>query len=122
MLAAWTFGQVMWAMLVFFCWILFFMLLFRVFGDLFSRHDLSGWGKAGWSIFVILLPFLGIFVYLIANGKGIAERNMKQQLGGADRQGEGPARQRCDHPGRVRPAQGEGARVLAAGAAAITTT
>jgi len=56
----------MWAMLVFFCWILFFMLLFRVFGDLFSRHDLSGWGKAGWSIFVILLPFLGIFVYLIA--------------------------------------------------------
>ncbi len=78
MLAAWTFGQVMWAMLVFFCWILFFMLLFRVFGDLFSRHDLSGWGKAGWSIFVILLPFLGIFVYLIANGKGIAERNMKQ--------------------------------------------
>jgi hypothetical protein len=77
-LAAWTFGQVMWAMLVFFCWILFFMLLFRVFGDLFSRHDLSGWGKAGWSIFVILLPFLGIFVYLIANGKGMAERNMKQ--------------------------------------------
>jgi len=66
----------MWAMLVFFCWILFFMLLFRVFGDLFSRHDLSGWGKAGWSIFVILLPFLGIFVYLIANAKSMAERNM----------------------------------------------
>jgi hypothetical protein len=77
-LAAWTFGQVMWAMLVFFCWVLFFWLLFTVFGDLFRRHDVSGWGKAGWTIFVVLLPFLGIFVYLIANGKGMAERNMKQ--------------------------------------------
>jgi putative oligomerization/nucleic acid binding protein/phospholipase D-like protein len=75
---SWTFGQVMWAMLIFFCWILFFWLLFTVFGDLFRRHDLSGWGKTGWCIFVIFLPFLGIFVYLIANGKGMAERNMKQ--------------------------------------------
>jgi hypothetical protein len=75
---AYTFGQAMWTMLVFFAWVLFFMLLFHVFGDLFRRTDLSGWGKVGWSIFVIVLPFLGIFVYLIANGKGMAERNMKQ--------------------------------------------
>ena len=74
----WTFGQVMWSMLIFFCWILFFWLLFTVFGDLFRRHDLGGWAKAGWSIFVIFLPFLGVFVYLIANSKGMAERNMKQ--------------------------------------------
>jgi hypothetical protein len=74
----WTFGQVMWSMLIFFCWILFFWLLFTVFGDLFRRHDLSGWGKAGWIIFVVFLPFLGVFVYLIANSKGMAERNIKQ--------------------------------------------
>ena len=77
MLAAWTFGDVMWAMLIFFCWVLFFWLLFTVFGDLFRRQDVSGWGKAAWCIFVIFLPFLGIFVYLIANGHGMAERNMQ---------------------------------------------
>ena len=78
MLAAYTFGQVMWSMFVFFAWILFFWLLFIVFGDLFRRHDISGWGKAGWTIFVIVLPFLGIFVYLIAEGGGMAERNVRQ--------------------------------------------
>ena len=74
MLAAYTFGDVMWSMFVFFAWILFFWMLFVVFGDLFSRHDVSGWAKAGWTLFVIILPFLGIFVYLIAEGKGMGER------------------------------------------------
>ena len=78
MLAAYTFGQVMWSMFVFFAWILFFWLLFIVFGDLFRRHDISGWGKAAWSIFVIVLPFLGVFIYLIAEGTGMAERNVRQ--------------------------------------------
>ena len=78
MIAAYTFGQVMWSMFVFFCWILFFWLLFTVFGDLFRRHDIGGWGKAGWCVFVILLPFLGVFVYLIAEGKAMGERNMQQ--------------------------------------------
>jgi len=73
-LAAYSFGDVMWSMLVFFIWILFFWMLFIVFGDLFSRHDISGWAKAGWCIFVIILPFLGIFIYLIANGHGMGER------------------------------------------------
>jgi phospholipase D-like protein len=73
-LAAYSFGDVMWTMFVFFAWILFFWLLFGVFGDLFSRHDVSGWAKAGWTIFVIILPFLGIFVYLISQGKGMGER------------------------------------------------
>ena len=77
MLAAYTFGQAMWTMLVFFCWILFFWLLFIVFGDLFRRTDIGGWGKAGWCVFVILLPFLGILVYFIAEGKGMGERSMK---------------------------------------------
>ena len=78
MLAAYTFGQVMWSMFVFFAWILFFWLLFTVFGDLFSRHDISGWAKTGWTILVIILPFLGIFIYLIAEGRGMGERNMKK--------------------------------------------
>lgn len=74
MLAAYTFGDVMWTMFVFFAWILFFWMLFGVFGDLFGRHDISGWAKAGWTVFVIILPFLGIFVYLISQGKGMGER------------------------------------------------
>jgi hypothetical protein len=73
-----SFGQVMWTLLVFFAWILFFWLLFAVFGDLFRRHDISGWGKAAWSIFVIFLPFLGCFVYLITQGRHIAERNVQE--------------------------------------------
>jgi hypothetical protein len=67
----------MWSMFVFFTWILFFWLLFTVFGDLFSRHDISGWAKAGWTVLVICLPFLGIFIYLISQGKGMGERRVK---------------------------------------------
>jgi Short C-terminal domain/Phospholipase_D-nuclease N-terminal len=77
-LLAYTFGQVMWTMFVFFAWVLFFWLLFTVFGDLFRRHDISGWKKAGWTFFVIVLPYLGIFVYLIAEGKGMAERSARR--------------------------------------------
>ena len=78
MLAAYTFGQAMWTMFVFFMWILWFWLLFTVFGDLFRRHDISGWGKAGWTLFVIILPFLGVFIYLIAEGRNMGERSMAQ--------------------------------------------
>jgi hypothetical protein len=63
---------------LFFAWILFFWMLFVVFGDLFRRHDISGWAKAGGSVFVIVLPFLGIFVYLIAEGKGMGERRLRE--------------------------------------------
>jgi hypothetical protein len=73
-LAAYTFGDVMWSMFVFFAWILFFWLLFIVFGDLFGRHDLSGWAKAAWTVFVIIVPFVGILIYLISQGKGMGER------------------------------------------------
>ena len=74
MLAAYSFGDVMYSMLVFFLWILWFWLLFMVFGDLFSRHDVGGWAKAAWTIFVIILPFLGVFIYLIAEGRSMGER------------------------------------------------
>ncbi len=74
MLAAYSFGDVMWSMLVFFVWILWFWLLFTVFGDLFTRHDISGGRKTLWVVFVILVPFLGTFIYLIAEGKAMGER------------------------------------------------
>ena len=69
---------VFWSMFIFFIWILWFMLLFRVFIDIFRSDDLGGWGKALWSIFVICVPFLGIFVYLIARGKDMGKRDMAQ--------------------------------------------
>ena len=75
-LAVYDLGDLLWSMFVFFAWIIFFWLLFILFGHLFRRHTVSGWGKAGWTIFVILLPYLGVLIYLIANGKGMAERNM----------------------------------------------
>lgn len=53
----------------------FFMVLFRVFGDLFSDKSLGGMGKFGWSVFIIFLPFLGLLVYVLARGKGMAERD-----------------------------------------------
>jgi len=74
--ASYPFADVMWTMLVFFVWILWFWLLFTVFADLFRRHDISGWVKTLWVIFVIILPFLGVFIYLIAESKGMAQRNI----------------------------------------------
>jgi hypothetical protein len=72
--ADYPFIDVFWTMLVFFAWVIWFWLLITVFADLFRRHDISGWGKAAWTVFVIFLPFLGVLVYLIAQGKHMAER------------------------------------------------
>ena len=77
MLATYTFLDVMWTMLVFFAWVIWFWLLITVFADLFRRHDTSGWSKALWIIFVIVLPYLGVLVYLIAEHDGMADRNMQ---------------------------------------------
>ena len=64
-----------WTMLWFFLWILWFFLLFRIILDIFRSKDLGGWGKAGWLIFVIILPFLGVFIYLIARGGKMTQRD-----------------------------------------------
>jgi len=76
--SSYPFLDVMWTMIVFFAWIAWFWLLFTVFADIFRRHDISGWGKTGWIVFCIVLPFLGVFVYLIANSHGMTERNIAQ--------------------------------------------
>jgi len=75
--SSYPFLDVLWTMIVIFAWVIWFWLLITVFADLFRRHDASGWAKAGWVVFVIVLPFLGVLVYLIANGQGMAERNQK---------------------------------------------
>jgi hypothetical protein len=64
-------------MLWFFLWILWFFLLFRIILDIFRSKDLGGWGKAGWLIFVIILPFLGVFIYLIARGSKMTQRDVE---------------------------------------------
>jgi hypothetical protein len=72
------FLDVMWTMVVFFVWIAWFMLLFRIIGDIFRRRDIGGGSKALWMIFVILLPFLGVFVYLIAQNDGMTQRDVER--------------------------------------------
>jgi hypothetical protein len=65
-------------MLIFFAWVIWFWLLITVFADLFRRHDTSGFAKVLWIIFVIVLPFLGVFIYLIAEHQGMTERNIER--------------------------------------------
>ena len=66
-----------WTLLWLSLWIIWIFLLFRVIIDIFRSHDLSGWGKAGWLIFVIILPFLGVFIYLIARGDEMGQRDVQ---------------------------------------------
>jgi hypothetical protein len=76
--ADYPFLDILWTMLVFFGWVIWFWLLITVFGDLFSRHDISGWGKAGWIVLLVVLPYLGVFIYLIAQGAHMAERKAQR--------------------------------------------
>jgi phospholipase D-like protein/putative oligomerization/nucleic acid binding protein len=76
--SAYPFADAMWTILVFFVWVMWFMLLFRIIADIFSRRDIGGGGKTLWVIFVILLPFLGVFVYLIAENDGMNQRAMER--------------------------------------------
>jgi len=67
-----------WTMLWFFLWIMWFILLFRVILDIFRDDALSGWAKAGWLVLVIVVPFLGVFIYVIARGKNMGRREVAQ--------------------------------------------
>jgi hypothetical protein len=69
-------GQVFWSLLWFVLFFIWIWLLIMVFSDIFRSHDLSGWGKALWSLFIIFLPYLGVFVYLIARGHKMQEHAM----------------------------------------------
>jgi Short C-terminal domain/Phospholipase_D-nuclease N-terminal len=76
--ADYPFLDILWTMLIFFLWITWFWLLITVFADIFRRDDLSGLGKTGWLIFTIVLPFLGVFIYLITQGDEMGKRNLAQ--------------------------------------------
>ena len=77
-LADYPFLDVLWTLFVIFIWVIWFWLLITVFADVFRRHDISGGKKALWLIFVIIVPFLGVFIYLISQSDEMAQRNMKQ--------------------------------------------
>ncbi|GGV06624.1 membrane protein [Streptomyces litmocidini] len=66
-----------WTVMWIFLWILWIILLFRVIGDVFRDDTLGGGGKTGWLVFVVLVPFLGVFVYVLARGKGMGKREVK---------------------------------------------
>ncbi|MDH6143479.1 hypothetical protein P3T35_005514 [Kitasatospora sp. GP30] len=87
-----------WTMLEFFLWIVWLFLLFKVITDIFRSHDLRGWGKAGWVFFVIIVPFLGVLVYLIARGHSMGERDVEQAK-----------RSEADFQAYIRDAAGTGA-------------
>ncbi len=67
---------VFWTMFIFFLFVAWIVLLFRVFADIFRSDDLGGWSKGLWSIFVLLVPFLGVFIYVIARGHSMAQRDV----------------------------------------------
>jgi hypothetical protein len=78
LLADYTFFDAFWSMIVFFLWLMWFWLLFAIWTDIFRRHDISGGRKALWLIFTIVLPFLGVLIYVIAENDGMTERNIER--------------------------------------------
>jgi hypothetical protein len=75
--ANYPFLDVLWTMLIFFVWVSWFILLFHVIGDVFRRRDASGWSKTIWLLFVLFVPFIGVFSYLIVNGDEMARRKVE---------------------------------------------
>ena len=79
--ADYPFLNILWSMIIFFVWVVWIWMLVIILTDVFRRRDLSGWGKAGWTLFLIVLPFLGAFVYLIAQGDKMADRRAEDVRG-----------------------------------------
>jgi hypothetical protein len=76
--ADYPFLDVLWTMILFFAWVAWIWIAITVFVDIFRRHDIGGFAKAAWVVFVIILPFLGVLIYLIAQHDGMRERSVKQ--------------------------------------------
>ena len=76
--ADYPFLDVFFTMILFFFWVAWIWILVSVLGDVFRRHDISGWVKAAWMFFLILVPFLGVLIYLIAHGKDMAQRDVER--------------------------------------------
>jgi Phospholipase_D-nuclease N-terminal len=76
--ADYPFLDIFWSMIIFFCWVIWIWMMIYIFTDVFRRRDIGGWSKALWCVFMIVLPFLGVLVYLIAQHDGMAQRNLEQ--------------------------------------------
>jgi uncharacterized membrane protein YcjF (UPF0283 family) len=76
--ADYPFLNVFWTMILFFAWLAWIWIAITCFADIFRRSDISGWGKALWVVFIIVIPFLGVLVYLIAEHDGMRERSVEQ--------------------------------------------
>jgi hypothetical protein len=76
--ADYPFLDVLWTMIIFFAWVAWIWIAITVFADVFRRHDIGGWSKAAWVVLVIVLPFLGVLIYLISQHDGMRERSVKE--------------------------------------------
>ena len=74
--ADYPFLDILWTMIIFFTWVVWLWMMFTILTDVFRRRDIGGWAKAAWTVFLILLPFLGALVYLIANHGGMTDRRV----------------------------------------------
>jgi hypothetical protein len=76
--ADYPFLNIFWTMIIFFSWVIWIWMMVAILSDIFRRRDMSGWGKAAWTVFLIVLPFLGVLIYLISNHDGMANRNVER--------------------------------------------
>ncbi len=75
--ASYPFLEVLWDLLIFFAWVIFIWIAITVLIDVFRRHEISGWQKAAWVVFIVILPWIGVLSYLIVNHAGMAERRSR---------------------------------------------
>ena len=76
--ASYPFLNILWDILIIFAWVIFIWIAITVLIDVFRRHDISGWAKAAWVVFVVILPWIGVLVYLIVNHNGMNERSARE--------------------------------------------
>jgi Phospholipase_D-nuclease N-terminal len=76
--ADYPFLNILWTMIIFFCWVVWIWMMIAILSDVFRRRDIGGWAKAAWTVFLIALPFLGALVYLIANHDAMADRTVTE--------------------------------------------
>jgi hypothetical protein len=79
--ADYPFLNILWSMIIFFSWVVWIWMMIVILTDVFRRHDISGWGKAAWTVFLIVLPFLGVLVYLISQHDKMADRSAEAERG-----------------------------------------
>ena len=79
--ADYPFLNILWTMIIFFVWVVWIWMMITILSDVFRRQDMSGWGKTGWTIFLIVLPFLGALIYLTTQSEGMAQRRMDDVRG-----------------------------------------